>query len=233
MIQYYKIAGLVVEMDSFGRTLKQAEPYRCEATKPDIVIRTDWRALQKNQPHLSDEDCEYLCTGGSFYRQLLNFDGMMLHASAVVLDGKAYLFSAPCGTGKSTHTALWKQVFGNRAVILNDDKPALRLENGTWYAYGTPWSGKFDMSVNMKAPVAGICFLHQAAENQIKPLGGVQAVRHLLEQTSWPPEPDPRCKLMELLDQLIRKIPLFEMGCNTEFEAVRISYNAMSNPPKE
>ncbi|MBQ8622103.1 MAG: hypothetical protein IJ422_07295 [Oscillospiraceae bacterium] len=230
---YYKIAGLVVEMDSFGRTVKQGAPYRCEAAKPDIIIRTDWQSLQKTQPHLSDEDCEYLCTGGSFYRQLLNFDGMMLHASAVVLDRKAYLFSAPCGTGKSTHTALWKQVFGNRTVILNDDKPALRLEEGTWYAYGTPWSGKYDMSINMKAPVAGICFLHQAEENQIKPIKGVQAVRHLLEQTSRPPEPDLRCKLMELLDLLMQKVPLWEMGCNTELEAVRISHKAMSNPQKE
>ncbi|MBQ8621414.1 MAG: hypothetical protein IJ422_03775 [Oscillospiraceae bacterium] len=225
---YYKIAGLVVEMESFGRTVKQGSPYRCGKAEPDIIIKSNWRALQKSQPHLSDEDCEYLCTGGSFYRQLLNFDGMLLHASAVVLDGKAYLFSAPCGTGKSTHTALWKQIFGDRAVILNDDKPALRLEEGIWYAYGTPWSGKFDMSVNMKVPVAGICFLHQARQNTIEPLTGSKAIFALLEQTARPAEAELRGRLMDLLDRLIAQVPLWQMGCDMSPEAALLSSNRMT-----
>lgn len=228
MSRYYHIAGLTVQMDSFGRTVTQAEPYRCAPAAPDIRIRSDWKALQKNQPHLSDEDCEYLCTGGSFYRQLLHFDGMMLHASAVVVDGEAYLFSAPCGTGKSTHTRLWQKVFGDRAFILNDDKPALRLEEGTWYAYGTPWSGKFDISANIRVPVAGICYLHQARENRIVPIGGAKAVFCLLEQTARPPEPELRAKIMELLDKLIAGVPIWEMDCNMDAEAAKVSYEAMS-----
>lgn len=132
MPKYYKITGLTVEMESFGRTVTQAEPYLCEPVEqPDIRICSDWQRLKKIAGHLSDEDCEYLSSGGSFYNQLLKFDGMLLHSSAVVMDGYAYLFSAPCGTGKSTHTALWRKVFGeDRARILNDDKPALRFEDG-------------------------------------------------------------------------------------------------------
>ena len=87
MEQYYNITGLAVKMDSFGRTVTQAEPYLTEPAEPvDIVIGGDWKQLQKNQPHLSDEDCEYLVTGSSFYRQLLNFDGMLtLNQSGVLL----------------------------------------------------------------------------------------------------------------------------------------------------
>ena len=119
MEQFYNIAGLTVQMDSFGRTVTQAQPYLCAPGTADIVITSHPEQLQKNQPHLSLEDCEYLSTGAGFYRQLLDFDGLMLHASAVVMDGYAYLFSAPCGTGKSTHTALWQKVFGkDRAVAL-------------------------------------------------------------------------------------------------------------------
>ena len=227
-MSYYKIAGLTVKMSSFGRTVKQAEPYRCEPVEPDIIIRSDWQALQKAQPHLSDEDCEYLCTGGSFYRQLLNFNGMLLHASAVVLDGKAYLFTAPCGTGKSTHTRLWLQLFGDRAYILNDDKPALRLENGVWYAYGTPWSGKHDISRNSSAPVAGICHLHQAKENKIARISGMKAVVSLLEQTARPPEAALRGNILQLLDRLIADVPIWEMGCNLEPDAAAVSYTAVS-----
>ena len=76
---------------------------------------------------------------------------MLLHSSAVVVDGYAYLFSADSGTGKSTHTGLWKQHFGDRAYIINDDKPAIRKVDGEWYVFGTPWSGKTDTSVNPRA----------------------------------------------------------------------------------
>lgn len=228
MVQYYKIAGLTVQMDSFGRTVEQALPYLCPPAEPDIVIRTDWRALQKEQPHLNDEDCEYMCTGGSFYRQLLRFDGMLLHASAVVVDGRAYLFSAPCGTGKSTHTKLWLEVFGDRAVILNDDKPALRLEDGVWYAYGTPWSGKYDISANLHVPVGGICFLHQAKENSIEPFQGPKAIFALLAQTARPAGADLRGQMMELADKLFERVPVWQMGCNMDPQAAVVSYEAMA-----
>lgn len=233
MEQYYKIAGLTVKMESFGRTEEQAEPYRCAPGEPDVIIRSDWQALRQRQPHLSDEDCEYLSTGGSFYRQLLKFDGMLLHASAVVVDGRAYLFSAPCGTGKSTHTQLWLRVFGDRARILNDDKPALRLEDGVWYAYGTPWSGKHDISANIRVPVAGICFLRQAKENTIEPFAGVRAIFALLEQTARPAGADLRQQLMVLLDKLLTRVPVWQMGCNMDPQAALVSYEAMSAGRKD
>lgn len=233
MKQYYKIAGLLVEMDSFGRTEKQALPYLCEPGEPDIIIHSDWKALQLSQPHLSEEDCEYMSTGASFYGNLLLHQGLMLHASAIVMDGKAYLFSAPCGTGKSTHTGIWQKVFGQRAQLLNDDKPALRLENGKWYAYGTPWSGKHDKSLNIRAELAGICFLHQAETNSIAPFSGPQVIHSLLSQTSRPALSRLRLELMTLLDQLITQIPIWQMGCNMNPEAALLSYETMSGVKKE
>ena len=234
MAQYYRITGLTVEMDSFGRTVTQAKPYLIEPAKPDIVISSDWHSLQENQPHLSKEDCEYIVTGSSFYNQLLNFDGMMLHASAVMLDGWAYLFSAPSGTGKSTHTALWRKVFGEeKALILNDDKPALRLENGRFYAYGTPWSGKTDMNLNRRVPLAGICMLGRGESNEIEPFAGAQAVHALLEQTVRPKNAEKTVKLLELMDKLFAEVPVWKMRCNMDPQAARVSYEAMSAARKE
>ena len=233
MQNYYKIANLIVEMSSFGRTVLQADAYKCIQSFPDIVVRTQAGHIHVEQPHLSIEECEYISTGASFYRQLLNFDGLVLHASAVVLDGYAYLFSAKSGTGKSTHTRLWLDSFGDRAFILNDDKPALRLEDGVWYAYGTPWSGKHDISVNARVPVAGICMIRRSEENTIRSLGGSQAIFALLEQTLRPADPVLRAKLMELLDKLLTMVPVWEMGCNMDPEAARISYEAMSQGRKD
>lgn len=228
MALFYKIADLIVLMNSFGRTVDQASAYLHEEEKADIVIQSNWENLRRQQPHLSDEECEYLSSGASFYKQLLCYDGMMLHASAVVVDGKAYLFSAPCGTGKSTHTRLWLSVFGDRAYILNDDKPALRLIDGVWYAFGTPWSGKDDCSVNIGVPVAGICLLHQAKENVITPFLGKDAIFAILEQTIRPIEAKLQDKLLELLDKLMTTIPIWKMGCNMEEKAAMVSYDAMS-----
>lgn len=225
---FYKIAGLVVEMNSFGRTVRQAQPYLCEENTPQIVIQNDWRSLQQRQPHLSDEACEYLTTGSSFYRQLLLHDGFLLHSSAVVVDGKAYLFSGPCGTGKSTHTKLWLKTFGDKAYILNDDKPALRLEDGKWYAYGTPWSGKHDISVNTRIPVGGICFLRQAPENAIRPFRGSKAVFAFLEQTARPAGTEIRGQLMDLIGKLMELVPIYQLDCNISREAAILSYETMS-----
>lgn len=234
MKQHYLIAGLKVEMDSFGRTVTQAEDYLCEPfPKADIVIQSNWKALQERAPRLSEGDCEYLSTGSSFYRQLLDFEGMLLHSSAVMLDGKAYLFTAPCGTGKSTHTQLWLRVFGERAKILNDDKPALRLENGAWYAYGTPWSGKTDQNINVKVPLAGICVLRRGEENKIVPYGGANAIHDILEQTARSADASFMVKLLELLDKLVSSVPVWKLECNMDPQAALVSYGAMSGEGKE
>ena len=235
MKQYYRVADLVIEMDSFGHTVIQAIPYEIEGKHtPDIVIKTDWQSLKESQPHLSEEDCEYLSTGSSFYRQLVEFDGLMLHSSAVVMDGRAYLFSAPCGTGKSTHTALWRSVFGeDRAFILNDDKPAIRLENGEFFAYGTPWSGKTDQNVNMRVPIGGICVLRRGETNKIEPCGGSAAVFAILEQTARSKAPEFMNKLMDLIVLLVEKVPVWRMECKMDPEAAIMSYTAMSGVGKE
>jgi len=230
MTNFYQIANLIVSMSSFGRTVTQASPYLLPGEHtPDITITSDWHSLKATVPYLSDEDCEYLCTGGSFYRQLLRYDGLLLHSSAVVMDNRAYLFSAPCGTGKSTHTALWRKVFGeDRARILNDDKPALRLEDGCFYAYGTPWSGKTDQNLNIRVPVAGICVLRRGEVNKITPYTGAKALHALLEQTTRSKEPVFMEKLLTLLDTLMQTVPVWYMECNMDPAAAQMSYDAMS-----
>lgn len=229
MVHYYKIAGLCVKMDSFGRTIEQAEPYLCApCDAPQIVIESDWLEKKKYYPDWTDDLGEYIATGWDFYKKLLHFDGLMLHSSAVVVDGKAYLFTADSGTGKSTHTGLWLERFGERAYILNDDKPALRLEEDGWYAYGTPWSGKNDISVDARVPVAGIAVLERSAENSIEPFGGVPAIHEILKQVNRPRDTKSRELLLELMDKLITQVPVWKLRCNMEPEAAEVSFGAMS-----
>ena len=229
---FYNIAGLTVEMESYGRTVEQAEMYRCDdCGAPDIHIQSMWEMAKVKFPEkfhgVSDDIGEYLYSGASFYKQLLNFEGLMLHSTAVVVDGKAYLFSADPGTGKSTHTSLWLDRFGDRAYILNDDKPALRRMDGKWYAFGTPWSGKHDISVNTGVPVAGIAMLRRGEDNEIEPFGGKDAILAILKQVNRPKDMEFRIKLLDLLDKLITEVPVWCLKCNMDPGAVDVSYGAM------
>jgi len=236
MVQRYKIADLLVDMDTFGRTEKQAQPYRCEELgSADLVVSSKGNTLRQEQPHLSEDDCEYLITGSRFYRQLLKYDGMFIHSSAVVVDGYAYLFSAPSGTGKSTHTKLWCREFADKgAFILNDDKPAVRLlEDGEFYAYGTPWSGKDDSSRNVRVPLGGVCVLHRGTENRIRPCAHREAVFTLLAQTGRPFGEKGNEMMLALLDKLLAKVPVWHLECNMDPEAAHVAYEAMSVKGKD
>lgn len=224
----YKIAGLLIEMESFGRIAEQAIPYLCESDQMvNFTVRSNIKYVQDKYPEASDDMAEYLSTGSDFYAQLLNYNGLMLHSSAVVVDGKAYLFSARSGTGKSTHTNLWLQHFGERAYILNDDKPALRKMDGKWYAFGTPWSGKYDMSVNTGVELAGIAMLERAENNEIASYSGTRAIFDIFTQVNRPKEYERREKLLSLIGHLINDVPVWKLKCNMEIEAAEIAYQAM------
>ena len=229
MEQFYKIAGLGVRMDTFGRTLRQAEPYLCpDQEQAQIVIQSDRQAVMDKNPGMHEDHAEYLASGASFYRQLPKYGGLLLHSSAVVVDGKAYLFCAPRKTGKSTHVQLWLQEFGSRAQILNDDKPALRYMDGVWYACGTPWSGKTGQNTNCCIPVAGIALIGRDTTNHIERVSGAQALMPLLEQTVRPTDPALSAKLLEMLDSLLAQVPVWRLYCNMEQTAARVAYDAMS-----
>jgi hypothetical protein len=155
---------------------------------------------------------------------LLKHDILMLHGSTVAVDGKAYLFTAPCGTGKSTHTRLWREVFGDRAVMVNDDMPFLCMSADAVLAYGSPWSGKHGLATNICVPLQGICLLHRGANNEIHRVEDLD----LDQQAHMPDDPILHEKAMQLLDQLRRSVPLWEMYCNKEPEAAKIAHTAMS-----
>jgi hypothetical protein len=136
------------------------------------------------------------------------------------------LFSAPSGTGKSTHTNLWQQIFGeDRAVIVNDDKPVLRLEAGDIYVYGTPWSGKSRLNNNLRVPLGAIIFLSQAKENRIRRLDNKEALRLLIYQSQHPGGDRVRMdRLLVLLDELLQRIPIYQLECDVSFDAVEVVY---------
>lgn len=226
-----EVANLIVEITPRYELLKsRLGPYVYNGEKEaDIVIPLSEQFFidrQKANPNLTLEECEYIYTGSCFYTEIVKFDGVMLHASAVQYENFAYLFSADSGTGKSTHTHLWLEKFPG-AEILNDDKPAIRYIDGKYYAFGTPWSGKFDESVNTMTEIAGITFLSRGETNEITRVTGEDVMVDFLNQTVRPVKKDYMISFMETLDKILCDVPVFRLKCNISPEAVETSYNAM------
>ena len=229
----YKIADLIVEFDAkFDVTRKRSRKYiDRENRNIDFGITVSNQSIEKmaeTEELLTNDLSEYLIIGSTFYKDLLNYHGCMLHSSAVVIDDEAYLFSANCGTGKSTHTSLWlKYLSKKNPYILNDDKPAIRIMEDGIYAYGTPFSGKHDISKNTRAKIKGICFLEQATKNSIKRIDPKEAVPLFFEQTVKRLTKEQMLKLLDIMDIILKEIPIYKLCCNMSEEAVKLSYNTM------
>ena len=237
----YDIAGLKVKMDNCsGRTKKQAAAYLSQDQnrnqKIDIDISIDKKRVEaqaKAHPGLSRDDWEYMLSGTAFYKGVLKFSGILLHSSCVVVDGVAYAFSADSGTGKSTHTELWLKKFGVRAYMLNDDKPCIRKIDGRIYACGTPWSGKYDYSAPEIVPLGGICFLERSKSNHIQPADKNSAIFNILAQTVRRLDESEMNKLLDILEDILGSVPLYELSCNISQEAADLSYNTMKKTADE
>lgn len=225
-----RIAGLGVDVPETGDLAERCRPYEADlpvdiVISPDSLSPTRWSSL-------SADDNYYLESGFSFYHQLLRYDGMMLHASAVMLDGYTFLFSGPCGMGKSTHTHLWIDNFGDRAVIINDDKPALRRIDGKWFAFGTPWCGKDRINRNISAPLGGICFLHRG-DTLLRRLPPRESLPQFLKQTVGLSTEKEAGLLMSLVDSLLTSIPVFELFNHADKSDALLTCQAMTDAIKE
>ncbi len=233
-MKVYSIAGLNVGYDSkYNKLSQRSEPYLAEeGTVAKYFIKLDYNELEKSLPDyplLDIEALEYMRVGSYFYTALIDNNGFLLHASAVVVDGVAYCFSAPSGTGKSTHTSLWLKAFADKgAYIINDDKPAIKIVDGQPMVYGTPFSGKYDISVNIGVPLKAICFIERSQTNSIQRVSPLKAVTRILDQTIRPDSEELMDKLLKTLEEVVMSVPSYILSCNISEEAAIIAYNEMS-----
>lgn len=203
--------------------------YRTDAS-PEWEITADEDDLARENPQGKPYAAGYL-ESLALYRKicerLIREDVLLFHGSALALDGKGYLFTAPSGTGKSTHAALWRRVFGERVRMINDDKPLLRVAQKEVTVYGTPWAGKANLQTNTSVPVAGIVLLYQASENTIRPMTGREAYPRLLSQTHRVQNPQGLVRTLDLVQRLA-KLPIYELGCTPTPEAALLAYRTLT-----
>lgn len=175
----------------------------------------------------SDGYLETLAVYRKIASALLEYDTLLFHGSAISVDGKGYLFTAKSGTGKSTHTRLWREMLGERAVMVNDDKPLLKFTEQGVLVCGTPWNGKHRLSTNISVPLKALCILERDETNHIEPIEKRDALAMLIQQSYRPPDAGKMAKVLALVDKLGDSVSLYRLGCNMEPEAAVVAYEGM------
>ena len=231
----YKFAEHVVKIDSlYQRVHKQCSNYVCEEA-PEICISINKEDIRKELEKSKDTEIyseDYLETL-AVYRKLteylLKYDILLFHGSVVAVDGIGYLFTAKSGTGKSTHTRLWMELFGERAVMINDDKPLLKVAGDKVIVYGTPWDGKHHLSTNTSVPLKAVCMLQRGTENSIKILDKKRGYLALLQQVYRPTDEAGMQKTLYLLDKMLSSVELYALSCNMTKNAAVVAYSGMND----
>lgn len=231
-----KLAGFRIEISCFYPIMREyCKEYLVEdSEKADLFIDITEENLlyeekkSENEPgNFSRPYLETLAVYRKIAEALLEHDILLFHGSVIAVDGQAFIFTAKSGTGKSTHTRLWREYFGERAVMVNDDKPLLKVSKEGLVVYGTPWNGKHRLGTNISMPVKGICILKRAENNEIQRIDVKQAYPMLLQQTYRMNTAEGMVKTLKLVEEMAKQADLYELGCNMDLEAARVAYEGM------
>jgi hypothetical protein len=193
---------------------------RCTVLYQDNLVSAD--------PSINLSNVLALQFVGMAFRNHITFkNGIVLHASCIDYQGRGIAFTAPSGTGKSTHVMLWEK-YKKDTKVINDDAPIIRIINGKPFVYGSPWSGSNYKFMNMCAPLTSIVLLEQSTENSIRPLGISEAVILIMPRVLLPYHDN---KMMEMavttFEQVISTVPVYNLKCRPDAEAVEKAYQCI------
>ena len=239
--KHYKIADKVIEVSSIYEDVHEyCKDYATnEQSDFSVTITPEDIAAEKQK---SDSEYAYeglpapnfpdaLLEETAVYRKIAEimpgYDTFVFHGSVIAVDGVGYLFTAKSGTGKSTHTRRWREYFGERAVMVNDDKPMLKVTGNGVIAYGTPYNGKHGLGTNISVPLKAICILTRGEENSIVRIDKSEAYPMLVQQVYRPQNSMQLMKTLDLVDTMAESVKLYKLVCNMEIEAAKIAFEGM------
>jgi hypothetical protein len=134
--------------------------------------------------------------------------GIMMHACGIDDGGRGYLFAGNSTHGKSTLARIWQ----DHTTILNDDRIILRLRDGRFWMYGTPWHGDYNGISPHGVPLEKVFFLHKALTNSVIRIEGVSAISRLIAR-AFPPLWDDKgmSYSLDFCSQLIENVPCYDL----------------------
>lgn len=209
------------------------EGYRCaeNAEAPQIIVTED---IWKRHKLVADDSpsvayTEFYSLLGSTCRVLLNYDRFLFHGVAFIWHGKAWIITAPSGTGKTTQYLLWKKYFGNEIELINGDKPIVEYrKNGSFMVHPSPWNGKESYAGNVSAQLAGIIYLEQAKENRMERMSSREAVVPIYRQFLY--YGDYKEEILAVGKQeerILKNIPIWKLSNLGDEASARLTHSVM------
>lgn len=228
---YMKIADMVVCVENkYDYIEKMCRDYICPKSDADLVISITEEDIAAESDGKGVSPSEYLETLAVYRKistELTKNDGLLMHGVVMETGGKGVAFLADSGTGKTTHMLLWKRLLGDDCVVVNGDKPLIRMSGDKVFAYGTPWAGKEAIQTNKKVTLDNICFLERAKENSTVKLDKKDVLARLYSHIFLPQDGSYRLEIFDKLDKLINYADFYLIRCNMDISAAETSYNAI------
>lgn len=232
---------------NYESTIEFCSLYLADFDTPDVEISVPLADVLSEQLKLDREreleglpriiankgELETLALYRRIAEAFIDYGIILFHGSAIAVDGVTYLFTAKSGTGKSTHTRLWRQHFGDRAIMVNDDKPLIEIGDDSVTIHGTPWNGKHKLGNNISLPLSSICILERGKENSIQRVDGMAEFPKILSQTYRNKDAVFMKKTLALLVKMLKNVNVYRLFCNMNPEAAIISYNGMKGQSNE
>ncbi len=229
----YLIADFVIEIENKFEYLKQqCAEYECVTNAlADVTVCVTADDIRRERLCSSDEYPDGYLESVCAYRQIALAlpvrDALLLHSCVIDCEGRGIAFLARSGVGKTTHSLLWKKVFGDKVRFVNGDKPIVRFVNGAPFAYGTPWAGKEGLSTNSRVELTDLCFVERGEENSAELIGADEAIDLIMQQVLVPQSVEGAVATMELVDRLLSRCRLWRIKCNVSEDAARVAHDAI------
>lgn len=227
-----KIAGLIVRMNSRYETLRDfCADYLTDEDNFDITASVSESEIDGEmgayETPFSRQYCENVCLYRSIAEQLPELDRLVFHGAAVKAFEKAYVFTAPSGTGKTTHIRLLTEYFGDRVSIINGDKPIIKISDGKAEVFSTPWAGKERWQTNTCADLGGIILLKRGKVNSIRRISPAEYFSELMKQVYIPKNGEMMLKTLDLVDVLAKQTAFYLLECDMSEDAAKTSFSIM------
>lgn len=204
---------------------------RQQDRSPGLAFRIspDWRVFTLYADGTASNGARAFREFGSLFSYaVLPRGGCVLHGVAMEYRGKGILVTAAAGTGKTTHTRMWRD--RKNALILNGDRALCRKVDGRWYTFGMPWAGSSGEYINRRAPLACIVCLKRGAENTVRPLSVFDGTIGLMQRIFAPVWPGELQNAgFACCEALAREVPILELSCRPEPQAVEVLAHALES----
>ena len=230
---YIEIAGLCVEINArYPFAYSHCRDYLSDRTDADFSVSVtdaeiDAEMANYDEGTFGRDYCEDVCIYRAIAEKLPLYDRLVVHGAAVSINGRGVVFTAPSGTGKTTHIGLLMDNYPNDVSIINGDKPIIHVKADGVCVCSTPWAGKEDLNANVISPLGTICLVARAKENAISKIDPAQHFSFIMKQMYLPISGESRLLTLDLADKLAKSVDFYLLECNISSDAAKCSFEAL------